>query len=104
MTPREHIQRLADDERADMSVRHGHYFNSEHEAYAVTCEEVEEARDEFSRACGRMEEWWVAVKGNETEDLYSMKNALISCIQECIQVVSCIDKLSSSREKWNDEV
>ena len=72
-------------------------FNSFHEAYAVTVEEVEEADDEMDSVRSILELLWDYIRHNETKDAFRhvgfLQKACNRAIQELIQVSACCEKI-----------
>lgn len=76
-------------------------FHSEHEAYAVIKEEIEEASFEFISLENYLGNLWHKVVIDETNNkrIYEeMKKASIRAIQESIQVAAMCDKAIASIE------
>ena len=76
-------------------------FHSEHEAYAVIKEEIEEASFEFISLENYLGNLWHKVVTDETNNkrIYEeMKKASIRAIQESIQVAAMCDKAIASIE------
>ena len=70
-------------------------FHSEHEAYAVLLEEVEESNDVWYRLRGFVEDIWTFnAKKNETTSQYveATKKFTIELIKEALQVGAMCDK------------
>ena len=77
-------------------------FASDHEAYAVIKEEVEEAGVEAEQVSFCLKILWSNIKANKhdlAKQYKAMKEAAVRQIQECIQVCAMCDKAIMSREK-----
>lgn len=99
MTEKIIIDSLVKDELENMCQKYGDTFNSEHEAFAVTQEEIEEARDNIVLIDTHKERLWNAVKKNQPslEDWQLMHKYTVGAIQEFIQVAACCIK--ATRQK-----
>ena len=99
MTDKIIIDSLVKDELETMCKKYGGTFNSEHEAFAVTQEEIEEARDNIMLIDTHKERLWNAVKKNQPslEDWQLMHKYTVGAIQELIQVAACCIK--ATRQK-----
>ena len=99
MTDKIIIDSLVKDELEKMCEKYGDTFNSSHEAFAVTQEEIEEARDNIVLIDTHKERIWNAVKKNQpTESDWNMLHKYtIGAIQELIQVAACCVK--ATRQK-----
>ena len=88
MITTEHIDKLAELEMIDASIRHGKRFNSDAEAYAVIKEEIEEAWEEMTAISQEHDELWYRVRHDKPiEDvLRSMMESSKRAIQELLQV------------------
>lgn len=79
-------------------------FSSEHEAYAVLLEEVEEVEVEIQLIKARMDSLWEYVKSNcayeyQSEKVKQIKEDAINGIQELMQVAAMCDKWEMSLKK-----
>lgn len=83
----------------EYAIREHQYFHSDHEAYSVTLEEVEESEDELQKMKWRMTDIWEEVKNNcpITDDMRRLKGYAIQCACECIQVAAMCDKLLTDK-------
>jgi hypothetical protein len=99
MTEKIIIDSLVKDELEKMCKKYGGTFNSEHEAFAVTQEEIEEARDNIVLIDTHKARLWNAVKKNQPalEDWQLMHEYTVGAIQELIQVAACCIK--ATRQK-----
>lgn len=84
----------------DSSIRkHGEKFNSNHEAYAVILEEVEEVHHEFQMLKNHLcSMWWVIKKDKKVEEglLEAIRERGINLITEALQVTAMCDKYENS--------
>lgn len=98
MTDIEKINELVQKELAEMCEKHNQEkFNSFHEAYAVTKEEVEEVEVEIDSIQSAVKLLWDYIKHNETKDAFRYVDFLQKdcnrAIQELIQVSACCEKI-----------
>lgn len=94
------VTNLAINEREHAIEEYG-YFHSDHEAYSVTLEEVEEAQDELERINWKMANIWDDVKHDRplADEIHTMRDAAINCACECIQVAAMCDKYLTPKDK-----
>lgn len=94
------IQHLVSEELIEANAENP-MFHSEHEAYAVIKEELEEAEYEMEKAKEHLERMWILVKrdSNCLEQVDMLKGRIISLIQEAIQVAAMCDKTFASTRK-----
>lgn len=95
MTDNSEIKKLINKELDAMCEKHNQQkFNSLHEAYAVTKEEVEEADSDMQCVKIRLLNEWENVKRDDyTSQMFvKIKEKSIECIQELIQVSACCSK------------
>lgn len=94
------VENLAINEREHAVREHG-TFNSNHEAYAVTLEEVEETNQELVCMRMMMRHIWDKVRGDEdiTGDMLVLKQDAINCACEAIQVAAMCDKYLTYTDK-----
>lgn len=89
-----HIEALVEAELERIIEEHG-YFNSDHEAWAVIREEIEEAQEDMDIVYRRHRFWWERIRANDTDNLELVdeieKNA-IEAIKELVQVIACCRK------------
>lgn len=98
MTDVEKINELVQKELDEMCEKHNEEkFNSFHEAYAVTLEEVEETEFEMKVVQEDIELLWDYIKHNETKDAFRyvdfLQKRCNKAIQELIQVSACCEKI-----------
>lgn len=98
MTDIEKINELVQKELAEMCEIHNQEkFNSFHEAYAVTLEEVEEAEFEMDGVKADMKVLWNFIKCDNTKSAVKLVNFTQKrcnrAIQELIQVSACCEKI-----------
>lgn len=96
MTKESKINELIAEELKAMCKKHNQEkFNSEHEAYAVTLEEVEEVTECIDVVKDELPNLWNGVR-NDCKDLScnyeNMRKYALGAIQELIQVCACCDK------------
>lgn len=60
----EEVQSVIEKEYARASAEHGRMHNSDHEAYAVTLEELDEAAEEIQSCWSALSKFWEYVKEN----------------------------------------
>lgn len=94
------IQHLVSEELIEANAENP-MFHSEHEAYAVIKEELEEAEYEMEKAKEHLERMWILVKRDSycLEQVDMLKGRIISLIQEAIQVAAMCDKTFASTRK-----
>ncbi|WP_443739603.1 hypothetical protein [Treponema sp.] len=98
MTDIEKINELVQKEMAEMCEKHNQEkFNSFHEAYAVTKEEVEEVDAEMDGVKADMKVLWNFIKYDNTKSAVELVNFTQKrcnrAIQELIQVSACCEKI-----------
>lgn len=98
MTDIEKINELVQKELAEMCEIHNQEkFNSFHEAFAVTVEEVEEVEVEIDIIQSAVKLLWDYIKHNETKDAFRyvdfLQKRCNKAIQELIQVSACCEKI-----------
>lgn len=100
MTDKLVIDNLVKEELEKMCEKYGEIFNSEHEAFAVTQEEIEEARDNIVLIDTHKERLWNAVKKNAPaeQEWNMLHHYTIQAIQELIQVAACCVKATRNKE------
>ena len=81
---------------------YGETFNSNHEAWAVMKEEVEEVQKEIDWVVRCTELAWNEVKNDEKETFFpltgSIKRYSLAAITELLQVVAVCNKIEGMRE------
>ena len=100
MIEKELIEEMIQQELKEANKTH-QMFNSEHEAYAVIKEEIEEASFEFISIENYLGNLWHKVvedEPNKKRIYEEMKKASIRAIQESIQVAAMCDKAIASIE------
>lgn len=87
------IERLAKIELAQANEKYP-LFHSQHEAYGVLKEEIEEAVDEINKLLKHEEQFWIDVKKDIKADhiIGLMKVDAIEAVKELIQVIAMCDK------------
>ena len=96
MTDNSEIKKLINKELNAMCIKHKQEkFNSLHEAYAVTKEEIEEANNDMRCVEIRLQNEWENIKRDDYTSQMFMKirEKSIECIQELIQVSACCSKV-----------
>lgn len=104
MTATKKIDELILNELAAMNRKHSDtnaaVFNTPHEAYAVTAEEIDEAAECMSGVFSVQKELWDCVKTDDTAGIVSrfirIEKCAIAGIQELIQVAACCEKTRGS--------
>lgn len=87
------IRSLAEDEKSDAIRNHG-LFHSDHEAYAVIKEELEEAAAELSLMSSCLDTVWNRAKRDMdiSTDIKDLKSLANRCACECVQVEAMCSK------------
>lgn len=106
----EHILSAIEKEKKAAISNHG-YFHSDHEFWAVLCEEAEELQEDSTCITSIVRRLWDSVRGdsmfNNIDTLNTIRENAINAVCEAIQVVVVIDKYlegESGRmilQKWN---
>lgn len=93
------IAAIIKDELNRMCQKYGDTFNTDHEAFAVTLEEIEEARDNIVLVDSDKQKIWEMIKNNHPTQQYWVLLYMdtLSAIQELVQVAACCIK--ATREK-----
>ena len=90
------ISALAGEEYQRAAAEHGGAANTPHEGYALTKEEVDEAREQMDAVCQNVTDLWCAVKADDLprqkEHLVKLRWAAILGACELIQVAAMTDK------------
>ena len=88
-----HIEALINEELDRIVEEHG-YFNSDHEAYAVIKEEVEEVEEDLDNLRFGLEVFWEHVRNDDDnlENAEAIERNGIELIKEAVQVVACCRK------------
>lgn len=94
MISRRIIEELAAEELVSANTKHDPTFNSQHEAYAVIKEEVEEMLKEINWMQFSLDRIWELTKSDDncTKLYEKLKESAISAVQEGIQVIAMCDK------------
>lgn len=99
MINRKEIERLIAMELEDANKVHP-LFASNHEAYAVIKEEIEETEHEIEAVRSFLKSLWWSIKHDKTDTTKAykeMKEASIRVIQEALQVAAMCDKAIKSK-------
>lgn len=93
----ESVDLLVNEEYDRASKDHGARFHSQHEAYAVIKEEVEEAQEELIKVDSRLFDFWSKnCRRDSTEiaddTLIALKSYAINAASECIQIAAMAHK------------
>lgn len=90
------ISALVGKEYQRAAAEHGGAANTPHEGYALTKEEVDEAREQMDAVCQNITDLWCAVKAydlpRQRKHLAKLKWAAILGACELIQVAAMADK------------
>lgn len=89
-----HIEALVSEELDRIVKEHG-LFASDHEAWAVIREELEEALEDHVHAQARHNVWWKRIREDDTDNLDiidEIEKYSIEAIKELVQVVACARK------------
>ena len=91
------IESLIFKEKIEANKKHK-LFQTQHEAYAVLLEEVEELREDVVNMDIEMNRMWQSVRADEeiTPELKAIKSLAIHAIQEAVQVAAMCDKAFDS--------
>lgn len=100
MTETEEIQRLVNEELKEANKKYP-LFHSDHEAYAVIKEEVEECEDDMREMQMVLSYFWNRVKRDKNSDdiIQGIKKIAMHAAAEAIQVAAMCDKALIGREK-----
>lgn len=89
-----HIEALIEDELDRIVAKHG-LFHTDHEAWAVIKEELEEVQEDYLQAKTWHNVWWQRIRADDIDNLDVIdeieKNA-VEAIKELVQVVACARK------------
>ena len=89
-----HIEALVSEELDRIVAKHG-LFHTDHEAWAVIKEELEEVQEDYLQAKTWHNVWWQRIRADDTDNLDIIdeieKNA-VEAIKELVQVVACARK------------
>ena len=79
---------------------YGEFYNSPHEAWAITKEELEETRDNLARVERLLSDVWQNIKNNDDEELIAniiiAKSYAIMTVYEALQVCAVLEKFRES--------
>lgn len=91
---RKKVNKLVEDEYALASKDHGARFHSQHEAYAVIMEEVEEAHEEMHKIGMSLGEFWKKCRSDSdgNQELIELETHAKNTICELIQVAAMAHK------------
>ncbi len=97
MTNRNEINRLAEIELKEANDTYP-LFHSQHEAYAVLKEEVEEMCEEAEKCQEHLKDIWRSTRGDFGCDylLQQLRGRAVYVVQEAIQVIAMCDKALQS--------
>lgn len=91
------IKELVDDELTEAIKTKGTFVDG-HQAYAVICEEICEAVEEWIEATKSLEKMWEAVRKDDEEGIFDAAdkgyNYTVDAIRELIQVAAMFKKVS----------
>ena len=98
------VEKLMEIEVVDSNKKFCPIFHSEHEAYSILKEEVEEAADELEEVQDQLNYMWDGIKRNNstvytTEIAKRMKTYAINLSAESIQVAAMCQKFIDSFKK-----
>ncbi len=89
-----HIEALVEEELDRILAKHG-LFHTDHEAWAVIKEELEEVQEDYLQAKTWHNVWWQRIRTDDIDNLDVIdeieKNA-VEAIKELVQVVACARK------------
>lgn len=79
---------------------YGEFYNSPHEAWAITKEELEETKDNLLRVEQLMVDMWQNIKDNDSEELVAnmitAKSYAVLTVYEALQVCAVLEKFRES--------
>lgn len=97
------ITALVSEEYQRAAAEHGGAAHTPHEGYALTKEEVDEAREQMGVVCQNITDLWCAVKADDlprqAEHLIKLRRAAILGACELIQVAAMTDKAKAGLEE-----
>ena len=106
----EAIQQAVCYELQNIVKNHGAVYASEHEAYAVLLEEVEEAKDSYKCMRIWLKSIWKHIKNNENQGMEScvkiMKKHALELIEEAVQCAAVCERFEETikREEHNEKL
>ena len=96
-----YIDDAIEKEKSAAIENHG-YFHSDHEFWAVLCEEAEELQEDSTYITGIVRRLWNSVRGdsmfNNIDTLNTIRENAIEAACEAVQVTAVIDKYLQGRE------
>lgn len=100
MTELSEIQKLVDKELKEANKKYPR-FHSDHEAYAVIKEEIEECEEDIRKMEMVLSYFWSNTKRDKNSDnlIEGMKKIAMHAAAEAIQVAAMCDKTLIGREK-----
>lgn len=94
------LVKLACKEELKNAKSYGEFYNSPHEGYAITKEELEETRDNLLRVEQLMADMWQNIKDNDSEELVAnmitAKSYAVLTVYEALQVCAVLEKFRES--------
>lgn len=98
-----HIEALINEELERIIQEHG-LFASDHEAWAVIKEELEEVQEDYLQAKTWHNVWWQRIRADDIDNLDAVdeiEKYAIESIKELVQVAACCRKYRSGRlNEW----
>ena len=89
-----HIEALIEDELERIVAKHG-LFASDHEAWAIIKEELEEVQEDYLQAKTWHNVWWQRIRADDIDNLDvvdDIEKYAIEAIKELVQVIACCRK------------
>lgn len=100
------VSALVGEEYQRAAAEHGGAANTPHEGYALTKEEVDEAREQVGAVCQNITDLWCAVKADDLprqeQCLVGLRRAAILGTCELIQVAAMTDKAMAGLRKMEE--
>lgn len=94
------LVKLACKEELRNAKSYGEFYNSPHEAWAITKEELEETKDNLLRVEQLMVDMWQNIKDNDSEELVAnmitAKSYAVLTVYEALQVCAVLEKFRES--------
>jgi hypothetical protein len=94
------LVKLACKEELRNAKSYGEFYNSPHEAWAITKEELEETKDNLLRVEQLMVDMWQNIKDNDSEELVAnmitTKSYAVLTVYEALQVCAVLEKFRES--------
>jgi len=94
------LVKLACKEELRNAKSYGEFYNSPHEAWAITKEELEETKDNLLRVEQLMADMWQNIKDNDSEELVAnmitAKSYAVLTVYEALQVCAVLEKFRES--------